>query len=79
MDYNNLCIEENWKGQIPIKLVFPSEDLSAPKPPDDLYLMCSRFAYFHYCAEIAIEYFRSFALDLKSDIWFESAGIPIRR
>ena len=73
------CREELWKGFIPIRFICASSDIASSKLPNDVYVLASRYSYLSHTAETAIEYFRSFVIDIKLSIWFESNHIPLKR
>lgn len=78
MDIENKLIEEAWRGKVPIKFILASQDVVSPTPPEPVFVLCSRYGYLSYNAQIAIEYFRSYTMDLQSEMWFESSGCPLK-
>lgn len=77
-DMDSLLVEEAWRGKVAIKFILASQDLSAPVAPDPVFLLCSRYGYITKSAQIAVEHFRSYAMDVQSEIWFESSGCPLK-
>ena len=75
---NELLIEEAWRGKVPIKFSLASLDLSVTTAPEPVFSLCSRYGYLSYNAQIAVEYFRSYTMDLPPEIWFESNGCPLK-
>ena len=73
------CREELWRGFIPIRFICASCDIASSKLPNDVFVLASRYSYLSHAAETAIEYFRSFAIDMKLSIWFESNNLPLKR
>lgn len=71
-------IEEAWHGKVPIKFSLASPDVSAPDPPEPVFALCSRYGFLSCSAQIAVEYFRSFVMDLPPELWFESSGCPLK-
>ena len=78
-DLDDTITRELWRGSIPIKFSLASSDLSSTKLPDQIYKLCSRLSYLTCCADTAVEYFRLYAIDLRSTVWFEYNSIPLRR
>lgn len=70
--------KELWNGFIPIEFSLAQSDLSATELPDPCYSSVSRFSYISAAAEDVVTYFRSSAVDLSSNVWFEYEGVPLR-
>ena len=67
-----------WKGGIPVELVIADDDLSSTTSPNPCFLFLPRMSYLGVVAADSVEYLKSFAIDLASDVWFESEGSPLK-
>ena len=72
-------LTELWTGFIPIQFTLALTDLASSRSPNQVFVFSSRYSYLSHVAEVAVEYFRSFAIDLKPSIWFEYNNIPLKR
>jgi autophagy-related protein 5 len=63
-----------WRGHIPIELCLDSAAIAAPAGicPESVFILASRNAYLPAVAEVAVEVFRMHAIELNSNVWFES-------
>jgi hypothetical protein len=71
--------KEVWRGNIQIELIIAQGDLSTSNSPSPCYLFVPRMSYLGVVAADSIEYLKSYAIDLASDVWFESEGLPLKR
>ena len=71
--------KEIWKGNIQIELIIAQSDLSTSNSPSPCYLFVPRMSYLGVVAADSVDYLKSYAIDLASDVWFESEGLPLKR
>ena len=70
--------QEVWKSSVPIELVIAENDLSSTMRPYPCFLLISRMSYLGVVAADSVDFLKSYAIDLDSDIWFESDGCPLK-
>ena len=69
-----------WSGQIRMEFSLASTDIASTHVPRSYLLLSSRMSYLPVAGAQAIDYFRSFAVDLTQDVWFEGPnGVALRR
>ena len=71
--------KEIWRGNVQIELIIAQSDLSTSNSPSPSYLFVPRMSYLGVVAADSIDYLKSYAIDLASDVWFESEGLPLKR
>ena len=69
---------EIWRGSIPIELTISEIDLSTSTAPSPCFLFLPRMSYLGVVAADAVDYLKSYAIDIASDVWFESLGVPLK-
>lgn len=69
---------EVWRGCIPVELVIAEDDLSTSTRPNSCLLFMPRMSYLGAVAADSVDYLKSYAIDLSSDVWFESNGQPLK-
>ena len=69
---------EIWRGSIPIELMISENDLSTSTAPSPCFLFLPRMSYLGVVAADAVDYLKSYAIDIASDVWFESLGVPLK-
>jgi hypothetical protein len=69
---------EVWRGCIPVELVIAEDDLSTSTIPSGCLLFLPRMSYLGSVAADSVDYLKSYAIDLSSDVWFESKGLPLK-
>ena len=70
--------QEVWRSSIPIELVIADNDLSSSIRPHPCFLLISRMSYLGVIAADTVDFFKSYAIDLDSEVWFESDGSPLK-
>lgn len=78
LDGKKLLAQELWNGNIPIQFCLAASDISATIAPDPYYCVASRFAYLPAVSEDIVSYYRTYAVDVASVVWFEHQGIPLK-
>ena len=76
LDGKKLLSIELWNGLIPIEFSLATTDISATIPPDPYYCVASRYTYLPAVSEDIISYFRTYAVDIASMVWFEYQNVP---
>lgn len=69
---------EIWRGSIPVELMISVNDLSTSTAPSPCFLFLPRMSYLGVVAADAVDYLKSYAIDIISDVWFESLGVPLK-
>jgi hypothetical protein len=69
---------ELWKGNIPIELVVAAHDQTSSAKLSSCFIFVSRMSYLNVVAADSVDYLKAFAIDLASDVWFESNGSPLK-
>lgn len=75
------CSSAVWDGFVPIEFILSESSLATTQRPHPFYVLASRMGYLPAVAIDAVECFRSSAVDMSSDVWFETAfdSIPLQR
>ena len=63
--------EAVWEGHVPLRFVMDPCDLASSIEPPPVYVIASRMSYLPLVALEIVDHFRSYAVELVSDVWFE--------
>ncbi|CAL8471512.1 g11054 [Coccomyxa elongata] len=69
--------EANWAGQIPLKLVLASNEITSLDTPSPLYALAFRLGYLPTVAAQALEFFQEVLPPGSNTPWFEYKRIPL--
>ena len=74
----DVITKQLWMGKIPVEFSLCMSDNACATLPSNQFGLYSRFSYLPAAGASIVEYFRLSAVDMLSDVWFESNGIPLR-
>ena len=78
MDLQTDISLELWKGSISLELVVAASDQTSSTKLSSCFIFVSRMSYLNVVAADSVDYMKAFAIDLASEIWFESNGSPLK-
>lgn len=70
--------QELWEGKITIEITVAAEDMTSLTLCTSCFLFVSRMSYLNIVAADSVDYLKSFAIDISSDVWFDYEGSPLK-
>jgi autophagy-related protein 5 len=67
-----------WGGLVPVQFTLAASEVATMQPPEPLYLMLPRTGYLPLFSEQVREYFSSSAPSQQDELWYDSAGTPLK-